>query len=83
MFSLFNAVEFISVRILSGSGPYLIYVDWPILENITSGIDITKFSIFWLVSVAEQSGLNIALMETWKRDFIVRRSPLLIARPSI
>ena len=46
MFSLRNAVRFISVRILSRSGLYLIYLDWPRYNVDTLNICMKEFIIF-------------------------------------
>ena len=42
-------------------------------ESITSGLATSKFSFFWLVSVAEQTGLSLALLETPKTGFVAMR----------
>ena len=41
-----------------------------LLESIIPKLSTSKHSVFWLVSVAEQAGLNIALSETPKADFV-------------
>ena len=40
-----------------------------LLESIISKPSSSENSIFWLVSVAEQTGLSLALSETPKADF--------------
>ena len=40
-----------------------------LLESIISKLSSSENSIFWLVSVAEQTGLGLALSETPKADF--------------
>ena len=41
-----------------------------LLESIISRLDTSEISIFWLVSVAEQSGLSLAMLETPKTGFL-------------
>ena len=45
-----------------------------LLESIISIFTISKISIFYLVSVAEQTGLNLTLSETPKIGFVASRS---------
>ena len=40
-----------------------------LLESIISKLSSSENSFFWLVSVAEQTGLSLALSETPKADF--------------
>ena len=40
-----------------------------LLESIISKLYTSEDSIFWLVSVAEQAGLSLALSENPKADF--------------
>ena len=46
------------------------FVIW-LLESIISRLAMTEISIFMLVSVAQQDGLNITLSETLKTGFLV------------
>ena len=41
-----------------------------ILKSIISKLATSEFSVFWLVSVAEETGLTLALSETPKTDFL-------------
>ena len=43
------------------------------LKTIISKLATCKFSTFYVVSVAEQAGLNLALSETPKTGFLVTR----------
>ena len=43
------------------------------LESIICGLATSEISIFLLVSVAEQTGLGVALSETSKIDFVASR----------
>ena len=43
------------------------------LESIISRLDTSEISIFWLVSVAEQAGLNLTLSVTPKTGFLTAR----------
>ena len=43
------------------------------LESIISNLDTGKSSIFWLVSVAEETGLRLTLSETSKTGFDATR----------
>ena len=43
------------------------------LESIISKLATCEFSTFWLVFVAEQAGLNLALSETPKTGFLATR----------
>ena len=43
----------------------------PLLESIISKLATSKFSIFQLVSVAQETGLSLALSETQKTGFVV------------
>ena len=42
-----------------------------VLENIISKLATREIPIFWLVSVAEETGLSLALSETLKTDFVM------------
>ena len=44
-----------------------------VLETIISRLTSSTISIFWLVSVAEEAGLNLTLSETPKTGFIATR----------
>ena len=44
-----------------------------LMESIISRLATSKISIFWLVSVAVQAGLNITLSETPKTAFVATR----------
>ena len=44
-----------------------------LLEIIISKLDTSEISIFLLVSVAEQAGLNLTLSETPKTGFVALR----------
>ena len=44
-----------------------------LLKSIISRLATSKISIFWLVSEAEQAGLNITLSETRRQVFFRRR----------
>ena len=50
------------------------------LERTISKLCTSKISIFTLVSVAEETGLNIALSETPKTGFVATKPILLKAR---
>ena len=43
------------------------------LESIISKLATSEMSIFWLVSVAEETGLSLALSETPKTGFLATR----------
>ena len=45
----------------------------PLLKCIISTPATSEISIFWLVTVAEQTGLKLALSETPKTGFLVAR----------
>ena len=47
------------------TAPFIIHL----LESIISELYTSEDSIFWLVSVAEQAGLSLALSENPKADF--------------
>ena len=44
-----------------------------LLESIISKLATSKISIFLLVSVAEETGLSLAFLETLKTGFVVSR----------
>ena len=44
-----------------------------LLKSIISGLATSEISLFYLVSVAEQTGLNLALSETPKTGFLTSR----------
>ena len=44
-----------------------------LLESIISKLATSEFSIFYIVSVAEQAGLNLTLPETPKTGFVATR----------
>ena len=43
------------------------------LESIISRLTIGEISVFWLVSVADETGLSVALSETPKTGFLTTR----------
>ena len=43
------------------------------LESIIGKLALDEISIFWLVSVAEETGLNLALSDTLKTWFLATR----------
>ena len=45
----------------------------PLFESIISKLAISKFSMFYLVPVAEETGLSPSVSETWKTGFIMWR----------
>ena len=45
----------------------------PLLESIISKVATSEISIFLLVSVAEETGLNLTLSETPKTGFLATR----------
>ena len=45
-----------------------------ILESIISRLHTSEISIFYLVSIAEQAGLNFTLSETPKTGFLATRA---------
>ena len=47
-----------------------------LLESIISKLATSKFSIFYLVSVAEETGLRLALLETLKTTFVATKPNL-------
>ena len=50
------------------------------IESTISRLATSEISIFWLVSVAEETGLNLAFSETPKTGFVARRGRLMIVR---
>ena len=44
-----------------------------LLEIIISGFATSEISLFYLVFVAEETGLNLALLETQKTGFVMSR----------
>ena len=50
----------------------------PLLESIISRLASSEISTLLLVSVAEETGLKLALLEPWKTDFLGTR-PILSA----
>ena len=44
-----------------------------VLETIMSRLVSSAISIFWLVSIAEEAGLNLTLSETAKTGFLATR----------
>ena len=49
-----------------------------LLESMTFRLASSEISIFYLVSIAEQSGLNLALWETPKTGFVMTRPILCV-----
>ena len=47
-----------------------------LLENFISGLAMTEISIFKLVSVDEQTGLNLTLSKTQKTGFVATKPKL-------
>ena len=47
--------------------------DIHLLESIISGLATSEISIFYLVSVAEETGLSLTLSETPKTGFVATR----------
>ena len=47
-----------------------------LLENFISGLAMTEISIFKLVSVDEQTGLNLTLSKTQKKGFVATKPKL-------
>ena len=43
----------------------------PVIGGIISNLPTGEINIFWVVSVAEKTGLSLALLETLKTDFLV------------
>ena len=43
----------------------------PVFGDIISNLATGEINIFWLVSVAEETGLSLAMLETLKTDFLV------------
>ena len=50
-----------------------------LLERFISRLAMSLISIFWLVSVAEQAGLNHTLLETPKTGFVTSRPTFRVA----
>ena len=50
------------------------------IESNIYRLATSDISIFWLVSVAEETGLSLALSETPKTGFVARRGRLMIVR---
>ena len=46
-------------------------------ESIISKLTASEISIFWLISLAEETGLSLALSETPKTGFVASRSSLI------
>ena len=44
------------------------------LERFTSKLATSEISIFYLISVAEETGLDLTLLETLKTGFVATRS---------
>ena len=55
---------------------------YSLLESIISKFATSAISIFYLVSVAEETGLKLALSETPNRGFLATRPILLLTRRS-
>ena len=53
-----------------------------LLESIISILATSEISIFWLVSEAEQAGLNLTLSETPKTGFVASRPNYDHSHPS-
>ena len=57
--------------------------DFCLLESIISRLSTSEISIFLLVSVAEQAGLNLTLLETPKTGFATLRPILYLGNSGV
>ena len=60
-----------SCRLISA---FVIHLSRSIIS--TRRLGMSKISIFWLVSVAEETGLKLVMSETLKTDFVATRPNL-------